>query len=148
MKYFYNKQIREITLPEQGYKVGVDWNEKNTFVLLTDNQLAFCEANPKASPLEVYNCLPNPAPEPYVPTPEDLFNPEDAISDMRLEFKENGIALSPYMYLIEQNTRSKNFTYLNDYTKGLLLYNIVTNTELEKFREIFSLQDINLINYV
>ena len=95
------------------------------------------EANPTASVIEVYNCLLIPVPEPIVPTPEDLFNPESAIQDMRLEFKENGIALSPYMYLIEQNTRTKNFTYLNEYTKGLLLYNLVTNTELEKVVSLF-----------
>ena len=128
MKYFYNKKIKEITLPEQGYKVGNDWNAKNTFVLLTDKQLAFLEANPTASALEVYNYLLKPAPTP--PTPEDLFNPDTAIIDIETVFLPKMIELSTAYLMIKPAVYKKNFAFINSYSKGLVISGQISNTEL------------------
>lgn len=56
MKYIYNNEIVEVTLPEQGYRISTDINDKDVHISLTNKQLTFYKKNPEASVIEIWNC--------------------------------------------------------------------------------------------
>lgn len=147
MKYFYNFTIAEIELPEQGYKVGTDITEIDTFIALTDEQLVFLADNPTASVMEVWNKRLNPAPEP--PTPEQLFDWDKCSRELYGVLSETRqIQLHSWQFTIVQLMQVKNFTKLKSTIDVMYsVLQLITLEEKELFYSVMLDNGIDLNNY-
>jgi len=88
-KYFYNYEIVDANLPEEGYSIGTDINESNIHIPLSVIQLQFLTDNTTASVFEVWNCKLEIIKEAYVVTPENSFNYDDFITSLFQVFSDS-----------------------------------------------------------
>lgn len=111
--YFINNDIVNIALP-QGYAVSKDFNERyNSFVELTDEQVAYHLAYPTANVMQVYYLGNIPKPEPILPTLEDRKN------ELRAKFATKQIEIKQALITAEETVGSDNATL--QYLKTQLL---------------------------
>ena len=111
--YFINNNIVNIALP-QGYAVSTDFNQRhNSFVELTDEQVAYHLAHPTANVMQVYYLGNIPQSEPILPTLEERKN------ELKAKFATKQIEIKQALITAEETVGSENPTL--QYLKTQLL---------------------------
>ena len=104
--YFINNDITNVALP-QGYAVSTDFSQRhNTFVELTDAQLAYHLAYPTANVMQVYYVGNIPQPEPILPTLDERKN------ELKSKFATKQIEIKQALITAEETVGSDNATLL------------------------------------
>lgn len=127
--YFINNDITKVALP-QGYTVSTDFSQRhNTFVELTDEQLAYHLANPTANVMQVYYLGNIPQPEPILPTLEERKN------ELRAKFAVKQIEIKQALITAEETVGSENAT----------LQHLKTQLQNERVRVITQIDNFTTI---
>lgn len=147
MKYFFNKQITEITLPEQGYKVGNDIEEINAFIPLNDKQLLDLEQHTDWSAMEVWQGFKNPIIPIPEPTPIELFDYLKCTSRVREVFGIRFLQIEPYCLGSFLNLQLKRFDLVWQAIMGHIQLGNMTLNDYNMFRDILLEQNIDLNNF-
>ena len=142
-KYILNNQIVECELPEQGYRISTDITEKNVHVSLTDEQLAFYEANPTASIMEVWNCALNPVVATISIPPEVIFDSQKALDELYVVFQEEYFTMWQSNNIITL-TEKKYFFALYEFLEFMLSENIIDIEYYGRIYNVFLNQNIDL----
>ena len=153
-KYIYKNRIVTADLPD-GYAVSNKLEDNTSIhVELSDEQVAFLEANPEASMMEVWNMEIR---VPIVPEPineqalkEMMFNSDLCLDDLFEQFHSKIITNTEFAARnasIIELIKRKGFKGLNEVSKELKQIGILDETEYQTFLSIFSKQNIDITTY-